>query len=74
MARDVLAEIKADSSLKAIPVVVLATSASEEDVLKIYKLQASLFVTKELNTLTLAKLSVPVSKKLDRLQKIVKSN
>jgi two-component system response regulator len=47
--REVLAEIKADNTLKAIPVVVLTTSASEEDVLKSYKLQASCFVTKPID-------------------------
>ena len=47
--RQVLAEIKADSALRAIPVVILTTSASEEDVLKSYKLQASCYVTKPID-------------------------
>lgn len=46
--REVLAEIKSDSALSAIPVVILTTSQSEEDILKSYKLHASCFVTKPL--------------------------
>src|SRR5262245_63680362 len=38
--REVLAEIKADEKLKRIPVVVLTTSAAEEDILKVYNLNA----------------------------------
>lgn len=44
--REVLAAIKADSRLKRIPVVVLTTSAAEQDVQKSYLLQASCFITK----------------------------
>ena len=44
--REVLAEVKADPDLKAIPVVVLTTSQSEEDVLKSYNLGANCFITK----------------------------
>src|SRR5438067_3205862 len=44
--REVLAEIKADESLKRIPVVVLTTSQAEEDVLKTYNLHANCYVTK----------------------------
>jgi two-component system, chemotaxis family, response regulator Rcp1 len=44
--REVLAEVKSDPNLKAIPVVVLTTSQSEEDVLKSYKLGANCFITK----------------------------
>jgi CheY-like chemotaxis protein len=44
--RDVLAEIKSDPELTHIPVVVLTTSAAEEDVLRSYQLHASAFVTK----------------------------
>ncbi len=44
--RQVLQEIKADASLRAIPVVVLTTSASEEDVLRAYDLHANCFITK----------------------------
>ena len=44
--REVLAEIKADESLRAIPVVVLTTSEAEEDVLRSYDLHANAFVTK----------------------------
>ena len=44
--RDVLAEIKEDPELRLIPVVVLTTSAGEEDVLRAYKLQAACYITK----------------------------
>ena len=44
--REVLAEIKSDPSLKVIPVVVLTTSQSEEDVLRAYHLSANCYVTK----------------------------
>jgi len=44
--REVLAEVKADPDLKAIPVVVLTTSKSEEDVLKTYTLGVNCFITK----------------------------
>jgi CheY-like chemotaxis protein len=44
--REVLAEIKADEKLKAIPVVVLTTSQAEQDILKSYNLHANCYVTK----------------------------
>lgn len=47
--REVLAEIKADEDLKRIPVVILTTSKSEEDVLKMYNLHANCYVTKPLD-------------------------
>ncbi len=47
--RDVLAEIKSDASLHRIPVVVLTTSQSEEDVLRSYELNANCFIKKPLD-------------------------
>jgi len=44
--REVLAEIKADEQLRCIPVVVLTTSKSEEDVLRSYQLNANCYITK----------------------------
>ena len=44
--RQVLKEIKSDESLKRIPVVVLTTSKSEEDVLRAYDLHANCYITK----------------------------
>ena len=44
--RQVLKEIKDDDSLKRIPVVVLTTSKSEEDVLRAYNLHANCYITK----------------------------
>jgi CheY-like chemotaxis protein len=43
---EVLAEIKSDSELQRIPVVVLTTSDSEEDILRSYDLHANAYVTK----------------------------
>ena len=43
---EVLEEIKADTELKRIPVVILTTSGDEEEVLKSYSLHANCFVTK----------------------------
>ncbi|HEV8340890.1 MAG TPA: response regulator [Candidatus Binatia bacterium] len=44
--REVLAEIKKDSDLKRIPVVILTTSTAEEDILKAYNLHANCYVSK----------------------------
>jgi CheY-like chemotaxis protein len=44
--REVLAEIKADDSLRHIPVIVLTTSRADEDVLRSYQLHANAYVTK----------------------------
>ena len=44
--REVLLEIKQDSDLRAIPVVILTTSQAEEDVLRSYDLHANCYVTK----------------------------
>ncbi len=57
--REVLAEIKADEALKRIPVVILTSSAAEEDIVKSYDLHANCYVTK------------PVD--LDQFMKVVKS-
>ena len=44
--REVLAEIKADTDLRSIPVVVLTGSKAEADVAKTYNLHANCYVTK----------------------------
>ena len=44
--REVLAEIKGNSSLQTIPVVILTTSESETDILKSYMLHANCYITK----------------------------
>jgi len=44
--RQVLAEIKNDPCLTAIPVVVLTTSSADEDVLRSYSLHANCYITK----------------------------
>lgn len=44
--REVLHEVKLDPNLKLIPVVVLTTSADEQDILRAYNLQANCYITK----------------------------
>ena len=44
--REVLAAIKADESLRRIPVVVLTTSSAEADILQSYTLHANCYITK----------------------------
>ena len=46
--REVLAEVKGDEDLRAIPVAILTTSAAEADVLRSYKLYANAYITKPL--------------------------
>ncbi|MGE5679321.1 MAG: response regulator [Bacillota bacterium] len=43
---DVLRELKTDDKLESIPVVILTTSESEEDIYNSYKLKANSYVTK----------------------------
>lgn len=57
--RELLAEIKADESLRRIPVVVLTTSQAEDDIQKAYHLYANCYISK------------PVD--LDQFLKVVKS-
>ena len=47
--REVLAAIKADDNLKHIPVIILTTSESEQDVLKSYNLHANCYIVKPLD-------------------------
>ena len=49
--REVLTEMKSDKDLKSIPVAILTSSKSDEDILNSYKLHANCFITKpiELN-------------------------
>ena len=44
--REVLVDIKNDPELKKIPVVVLTTSQAEEDILKVYDLNANCYISK----------------------------
>jgi chemotaxis family two-component system response regulator Rcp1 len=47
--REVLAEMVADETLNAIPVVVLTTSARDEEILKMYKMRCSSYIIKPLD-------------------------
>jgi len=47
--RELLSELKNDPELKTIPVVILTTSAAEEDVISTYKLRANCYVTKPID-------------------------
>jgi two-component system response regulator len=47
--QEVLAEIKADETLRVIPVVILTTSKADEDILKAYGLHANCYITKPVN-------------------------
>ena len=44
--REVLGEIKGNPALLTIPVVILTTSAAEEDILRSYRLHANCYITK----------------------------
>lgn len=44
--REVLAEMMQDESLKSLPVVILTTSAQDEEVLKMYKMRCSSYIVK----------------------------
>ena len=44
--REILAEVKADESVRHIPIVVLTSSQAEEDVLRSYKLSANSYIAK----------------------------
>lgn len=46
---ETLAEIKNDPDLRAIPVIMLTTSKSDEDIMRSYDLHANCFVTKPLD-------------------------
>jgi two-component system, chemotaxis family, response regulator Rcp1 len=47
--REVLAEIKQDADLKRIPVVILTSSAAEQDVVQAYNLYANCYITKPMD-------------------------
>ena len=54
--REVLAEIKADPSLKHIPIIVLSTSRNEEDISKSYDLHVNCYISKSRNLAQLFKI------------------
>jgi CheY-like chemotaxis protein len=54
--REALQEIKADPALRRIPVVVLTTSKSEEDILRSYDIGAASYITKPVTFEALVKI------------------
>ncbi len=54
--REVLAEIKREVGLRQIPVVILSTSTSDEDVLNAYDLHANCYISKPLDVDNLVEL------------------
>jgi chemotaxis family two-component system response regulator Rcp1 len=54
--REVLAEIKADPSLRRIPVVVLTTSQAEQDIVQSYDLHANAYINKPVDLEEFAKI------------------
>ncbi len=54
--REVLEEIKTDSKLKRIPVIVLTTSQNEEDIFHSYDLHVNCYITKSRNISQLFKI------------------
>lgn len=48
---EVLKEIKTDPNLKLIPVLILTTSAAQEDIIKSYSLHANCYITKPVDFL-----------------------
>jgi two-component system, chemotaxis family, response regulator Rcp1 len=44
--REVLREIKSDSKLQCVPVVILTTSNAEEDLIETYRMNANCYITK----------------------------
>ena len=53
--REVLQEVKADSELKRIPVVVLTSSEDEADIFQSYNLHANSYITKPVDIAGLIK-------------------
>jgi chemotaxis family two-component system response regulator Rcp1 len=53
--RNFLSELRADSTIKAIPVVVLTTSQTDEDIFKSYQLGANCYITKPVGLAEFAK-------------------
>lgn len=47
--REVLAELKEDSALRRIPVIVLTTSSAEGDIVRSYELAAACYITKPID-------------------------
>jgi CheY-like chemotaxis protein len=60
--REALKEIKADPSLRMIPVVVLTTSKAEEDILRAYDLGVSSFIVKPVTFQSLVDVTLALRK------------
>ena len=60
--REVLAEVKTNDDFKRIPVVVLTTSQAEDDIAKVYDLNANCFITKPVDFEQFAKIVRSIEK------------
>jgi CheY-like chemotaxis protein len=60
--REVLAEMKSDKDLKSIPVAILTSSKSDEDILNSYKLHANCFITKPIELVQFIKVVQAIEK------------
>ncbi len=60
--REALREIKADSNLRRIPIIVLTTSKAEEDIFRTYDLGVNSFITKPVTFTQLAELMKTLTK------------
>ena len=72
--KEVMEEIEKDESLKSIPVVVLTTSKAEEDIVRLYNLGISSFITKPVSFEGLVKVFDTVDKYWFEIVSVPKKN
>ena len=72
--REVLAEVKSDENLKSIPVIVLSTSVSTDDVRMSYRLGANSFINKPMGVDALFDMAGKLEEYWFRIVKLPKAN